>query len=67
MQSGPSTSLEGLDSDDVLLVQHAGAYLEAIVNRFNCRRSVEMVALEGAQPACHDTRRSLSRATASDL
>lgn len=43
----PNTSLDGLDSGDVLLIQHAGAYLEAIANRFNGRRSVGMVVLDG--------------------
>ena len=51
----PATSLEGLQSGDVLLIQHAGAYLEAIANRFNGRRSVGMVVLEegGSQRATH--------------
>ena len=42
----PATNLEGLAAGDVLLVQQAGAYLEAIANRFNGRRSVGLVVVD---------------------
>jgi diaminopimelate decarboxylase len=42
----PSTNLEGVQEGDVLFLQHAGAYLEAVANRFNGRRSVGTAVLE---------------------
>lgn len=42
----PATDLGTVNEGDVLFLQHAGAYLEAIANRFNGRRSVGMVVLD---------------------
>jgi diaminopimelate decarboxylase len=36
---------------EVLFLQHAGAYLEALANRFNGRRSVGLVVIDGR--GCH--------------
>lgn len=47
----PATDLSEVVEGEVLFIQHAGAYLEAIANRFNGRRSVGMVVIsdEGEQ------------------
>ena len=42
----PSTSLDGVLEGEVLLLLHAGAYLEAIANRFNGRRSVSLIVVD---------------------
>jgi diaminopimelate decarboxylase len=42
----PATDLRTVQEGDVLLLQHAGAYLEAIANRFNGRRSVGMIVID---------------------
>jgi diaminopimelate decarboxylase len=42
----PATRLDGIEAGDVLFLQHAGAYLEAIANRFNGRRSVGLIVLD---------------------
>ena len=44
----PSTRLDGIQEGEVLFLQHAGAYLEAIANRFNGRRSAGLVVLDEA-------------------
>lgn len=41
----PATNLQHVKEGEVLFLQHAGAYLEAIANRFNGRRSVSLVIL----------------------
>jgi diaminopimelate decarboxylase len=43
----PATDLGAVNEGEVMFLQHAGAYLEAIANRFNGRRSVGMVVLDG--------------------
>jgi len=47
----PATCLAGVREGEVLFLQHAGAYLEAIANRFNGRRSVRLVVIDGH--GCH--------------
>ena len=42
----PATRLDGIEAGEVLFLQHAGAYLEAIANRFNGRRSVGLIVLD---------------------
>jgi diaminopimelate decarboxylase len=42
----PSTNLDGVQEGDLLFLQHAGAYLEAIANRFNGRRGVSLAVLD---------------------
>jgi diaminopimelate decarboxylase len=42
----PSTRLDGVREGEVLFLQHAGAYLEAVANRFNGRRSAGLVVLD---------------------
>lgn len=47
----PATHLAGVREGEVLFLQHAGAYLEAIANRFNGRRGVGLVVIDGQ--GCH--------------
>lgn len=42
----PNTDLGGVSKGDVLLVQHAGAYCEAVASRFNGRRSPAHVVID---------------------
>jgi len=42
----PATDLKNVSEGQVLFLQHAGAYLEAIANRFNGRRSASLVVIE---------------------
>lgn len=42
----PATDLAGVEAGDPLFLQHAGAYLEAIANRFNGRRSAGLVVVD---------------------
>lgn len=42
----PETRLDGVEVGDVLLVQHAGAYCEAVASRFNGRRDPAHVWVE---------------------
>lgn len=43
----PETRLDEIEPGDVLLVQHAGAYCEAVASRFNGRRDPAHVWVEG--------------------
>lgn len=53
----PETSLGDLKTGDPLLVQHAGAYCEAVSSRFNGRRSPAHVVIDG-DGEIHQVRRS---------
>jgi diaminopimelate decarboxylase len=51
----PTTSLTDVKIGAVLFLQHAGAYLEAVANRFNGRRSAGLIVMdrEGIHRATH--------------